>query len=76
MPTNIESPKVVVSARNIAQERSLQFANNEIAEPTNPPGRGVIQSQEGALNVVPRPRFKMPEGMTADHQESVLSHYS
>jgi len=44
VPTNIESPKVVASARNIAQERSLQFANNEIAEPANPPGRGVIQS--------------------------------
>ena len=35
-----------------------------------------MQSQEGALNVVPRPRFKMPEGMTGAQPESDMSRYS
>ena len=36
--------------------------------------RNVIQSQEGALNVVPRPRFKINDG--ADQVESIISHFS
>lgn len=34
----------------------------------------MIQSQEGALNVVPRPRFRINDG--ADRAESILSHFS
>lgn len=34
-----------------------------------------MQSQEGALNVVPRPRFKINDGM-GDQVESIMSHFS
>ena len=61
------SPKVMSSARNKqGREPTLKFGQQE--------DRSMIQSQEGALNVVPRPRFKINEG--ADQAESILSHFS
>lgn len=35
----------------------------------------MIHSQEGALNVVPRPRFRINDD-GADRVESILSHFS
>ena len=54
---------MMTSARNIERERSLQL---------NREGKVLVQSQEGAINVVPRPRIKIPDGMgeIMDSQQS------
>ena len=66
---SLQSPKVMASARHAVQrEQTLQFGNQD-------EGRSVIQSQEGALLVMPRPRFKINEG-GGDQVESIMSHFS
>ena len=52
-----QSPKQMASARDMQRERSLQLNNSEGGV------KHVVQSQEGSINVVQRPRIKIPDGM-------------